>query len=520
MARKVNQIRMGVVLSYMQMIARILVGLIYTPIMLRLLGQSEYGLYNTTASTISTLYLLSFGFGDAYIRYYSEYRHKKEKKEIFRLNGTFMIIFILIGLLAFACGIYLTNHLELIFDQGFTVQEYEKARILMFILTINVSLSFPMSVFTTIIGANERFVFQKLIATIQTVLSPCLTLPLLMMGYGAVGLTTLSLALAIISWGINIYYCWTKLGTRFIFSNPNLSLLKNLFVFSFFIALNSIVDQINWNIDKLLLGRFKGTATVAVYSLGYNLYSYYQNFSTSISGVFTPRIHKIVQETRKDTVLQKAELTGLFVKVGRIQFLALALIASGIAFFGKEFIINVWAGAGYEDSYYVSLLLILPASIALIQNLGIEIQRALDKHQFRSIVYTFMAGLNLAISIILCQKLGAIGSALGTAFSLIFANGLIMNLYYHKRCNLDMIQFWREIRRLSLGLLPSVIVGVLIKNLIPYTNFVVFALRVLLYTVTYCVSMYMMGMNAYEKQLVNRTVQKIVNGIKYKTGGR
>lgn len=83
--------------------------------------------------------------------------------------------------------------------------------------------------------------------------------------------------------------------------------------------------------------------------------------------------------------------------------------------------------------------------LRLIQNLGIEIQRAENKHQFRSIVYTVMALINLGLSIILCKRFGAVGSAIGTAISLIVANGLVMNIYYHKKCNIDIITFWKNI---------------------------------------------------------------------------
>ena len=71
---KVNQLKLGSALSYMQMGLNILIGLIYTPIMLRMLGKGEYGLYQTVASTISMLSVLNLGFNSSYIRYYSKYK--------------------------------------------------------------------------------------------------------------------------------------------------------------------------------------------------------------------------------------------------------------------------------------------------------------------------------------------------------------------------------------------------------------------------------------------------------------
>ena len=75
---KVNQLKAGVILSYIQLVIGNVISIIYTPIMLRILGQNEYGLYNLASSTISYLGLLSFGFGSAYIIYYSKYKVKKD----------------------------------------------------------------------------------------------------------------------------------------------------------------------------------------------------------------------------------------------------------------------------------------------------------------------------------------------------------------------------------------------------------------------------------------------------------
>src|SRR5690625_694668 len=219
----------------------------------------------------------------------------------------------------------------------------------------------------------------------------------------------------------------TKLKMHFSFKKFDIKLMKEMTVFSSFIFVNMIIDQINWNLDKFILGRFHGTVSVAVYGLAAQLNTYYKQLSTAVSNVFIPRVHRIVSKGNPDT-----ELTHLFTRIGRIQFIVLSLIASGIVFFGRPFI-NFWAGSEYDGSYGVALLLILPITIPLIQNIGIEIQRAKNMHRFRSIVYFFIAVLNLIVTIPLSSRYGAIGAATGTALSLLLGNGLLMNWYYHAK---------------------------------------------------------------------------------------
>jgi len=509
-----NQLKAGSILSYLQMGINIIIGLLYTPVMIRLLGNSEYGLYNTVSSTISMLSILSLGFMSGYIRFYSRYKKEEDYKSIYKLNGLYLIVFTVIGLIALVCGLFLSFHLEIVFDEGLTAEEYNIAKILMLILTINLAVSFPLSVFSNIISAHEKFVFLKTIGMIKTVLGPLVTLPLLLFGFRSIAMVAVTSLVSLIADILYVIFVLFKMKEKFIFSGFDHTIIKSIFFYTSFIAINTIIDQINWNVDKVVIGRFKGTAEVAVYSTGYTLYHLYQMFSTSVSSVFTPRIHKMVRDTKEDPQEQKKIITDLFIKVGRIQFLILGLIASGLVFFGKFFIVNIWVGDEYSNSYYVMLLLTLPASIALIQNLGIEIQRAENKHQFRSIAYLIMAMINLVLSVILCKLYGAIGSTIGTAVSLILANGLIMNLYYHKKCNIDIVAFWKSIIRLSLGLVIPVFIGVVAIIYIDVNSVPIFALCVLVYSIVYCLSMWLLGMNEYEKRLVKKPLTRFVRRTK------
>src|SRR5690554_2676293 len=111
---KINQLKAGAALSYLSMGLGYIVSIAYTPIMLRLLGQSEYGLYNLVASVVAYLGVLNFGFGSAYMRYYSRYKVKEDKESIAKLNGMFLIIFTVIGVIAVIAGTILASNTELI----------------------------------------------------------------------------------------------------------------------------------------------------------------------------------------------------------------------------------------------------------------------------------------------------------------------------------------------------------------------------------------------------------------------
>lgn len=496
MQKNVNQLKVGIILSYIARVIQIGIGLIYTPVMIRLLGQSEYGLYNIAASTIAYLGVLNFGFGSAYMRFYSRYKVKDDTKKIAVLNGMFLTIFSVVGIIAVVAGVILASNLDIIFGPSLSTQELIIARLLILILVLNLAISFPVIVFNTYLQANEKFVFQNIIQIIRQVTTPLINLPLLLAGYGSVGMVIGTVIINIVMEVIIVYYCIKKINMKFSFKNFDHALMKEMTIYSSYIFINMVVDQINNNVDKTILGRYRGTISVAIYSIAATLSAYYSIISSTVSNVFTPRIHRMVASNSPDY-----ELTGLFTRIGRIQFILLSLILSGFIVFGRPFI-GIWAGKDYYPSYLIALLLMIPITIPLIQNIGIEIQRAKNMHQFRSWVYLFIAIGNVVLSIPLSIQYGGVGAAIGTAISMFLGNGVLMNWYYHAKVGLNISYFWKEILKFVPAFVAPVTYGIIINHFIDlYTisNLLVFGA---MYVLIFMGSMWFLGINEYEKSLI------------------
>ena len=502
---KSAQRKAGVVLQYMQMALGILIQLIYTPIMLRILGSNEYGIYNLASSIIAYLSLLSLGFGASYIRFYSIYKKDENEEGIKRLNGLYLLVFSGMGLIALAAGLVLAQNVKIFYNETYTDNEIEIAKVLMIFLTINLAISFPASVFTSYITSQERFVFQKAVNMGKTILSPAVCIIFLYLGYGSIGMVICTTAISIVVDLINIFFCFTKLKMRISLRHPEWRLLKDIAVFSIFIAINQIVDQINWQTDKVILGKMISGTAVAIYAVGSNINSMFNSFSTAISGVFAPKVNTIVSKNESD---MDKQLTSLFIRVGRIQWFVLMLILSGFVFFGQYFIIR-WAGEEYANSYFVCLFLMCPAIIPLIQNIGIEIQRAKNKHQFRSLVYLFMAFLNVGMSILFAMMWGVLGVALGTTISLLVANGIIMNIYYQKKLGIDVVSFWKSIISTMLGFAFPVVCGLCLIKFYQFRSLVDFCILIVAYTIVYCVSVYLFGLNQEEKNMLSSIISRV-----------
>lgn len=125
-------------------------------------------------------------------------------------------------------------------------------------------------------AANEQFVFANGLQIVRQVSTPLVTLPLLLTGYGSIGMVLGTTLVNIIIELINISYSIRKLNMKFSFDNFDMELLKEMSVYSFYIFINMVVDQVNQNVDKTILGRYSGTLVTAIYSVGERMELVYQ----------------------------------------------------------------------------------------------------------------------------------------------------------------------------------------------------------------------------------------------------
>ena len=448
----INQLKAGVVLNYIVIILNTIVGLLYTPYMLRMMGQSEYGLYSLVASVIAYLTVLDLGFGNAIVRYTAKFRAEKKTEEQYEMFGMFFLLYLVIGIVAFGIGLGLYFNVDTLFGNTMTAVELDRARIMMLLLVANLAFTFPMSIWGSIIQAYEDFVFQKSLNIIRIILNTVVMICLLHFGYKAVAMVVVQTIFNVLTLVINFIYCRRKLNINiyFRFRHFHWGFLKEVAIYSFWIFLNAIMDRVYWSTGQFVLGSMVGTAAVAVFAIAIQLEGMYMQFSTAISSVFLPKVTAMVATNRS-----RKEISDLFIRTGRIQYIVLAYILSGFIIFGRQFI-ELWAGAGYSDAYMISLLFFIPLTVPLIQNLGITILQARNEMKFRSVLYIIIALVSLAMQIVLTSHFGGIGCAMGVSGALVVGQILIMNVYYRRRQDLDIKTFWKEISKMSI--IPIVLI--------------------------------------------------------------
>ena len=502
----VNQLKAGVVLNYVVIFLNTVVGLLYTPYMLRMMGQSEYGLYSLVASVIAYLTVLDLGFGNAIVRYTAKFRAEKKTEEQYEMFGMFFLLYLVIGIIAFGIGLGLYFNVDTLFGDTMTAVELGRARIMMLLLVANLAFTFPMSIWGSIIQAYEDFVFQKSLNIIRIILNTVVMICLLHFGYKAVAMVVVQTIFNVLTLVVNFIYCRRKLNIHiyFRFKHFHWGFLKEVAIYSFWIFLNAIMDRVYWSTGQFVLGAMVGTAAVAVFAIAIQLEGMYMQFSTAISSVFLPKVTAMVATNRS-----RKEISDLFIRTGRIQYIVLAYILSGFIIFGRQFI-ELWAGAGYTDAYIISLLFFIPLTVPLIQNLGITILQARNEMKFRSVLYIIIALVSLAMQILLTGYFGGIGCTMGVSGALVVGQILIMNVYYRRRQDLDIKTFWKEIGKMSI--IPIVLIFssmLVIRHIFALDSWGKLILGIAAFSLVYIPLFFRFSMTDDERNLFISMVHKI-----------
>ena len=505
--KKVNELKIGSIITYINLIISTIIPLLYTPIMLRILGQEEYGLYSLSNSVISYLTLLNFGFGSAIIRFISKFRVEGDHEKIEGITGLILSLYGIIAIIVCIVGFVLTKGTGLFFGTGLTSAEIGKLKILMIIMTVSTALSFPVSILSSVSIAYEKYIFRKMVDMVVTIATPILNLVVLFMGYASVGLAMIGLLTQVVYGVIFIWYCKQKLNVVPRFKNMPFYMLKEVLGFSVYIFIAFIIDMLYWATDKVLIGAVLGTVAVAVYNIGGTFTSMLQNMSSAISGVFGTRVNMMVFENQS---IEK--LSELLIRIGRLQYYVVSLILSGYIVFGQIFI-DIWAGKDYSQAYIIGLLTMIPLAIPLIQNIAFTVITAQNKLKFRTIVYAVIAVLNVIGTILAMPKFGIIGAAACTAIAFVVGNGILMNWYYWKVVKLDIVEFWKNILRISIVPIVLMIVSLMIFRILVIKNLWMLLFYGIVYIVLFGIASWVFEMNKYEKNLIKELISKVIPKI-------
>lgn len=502
---RISQVKLGVVLSYATTASQAFINLAYVPLLLSTLGQEEYGLYQLIGSIISYLNVMATVFNGGVTRFYCKYYAENDyigmentlaiSRKIFNLLS---IVVVLVGGIG---GIAFGN----IYSHTLTEFQVFEGKIMLLMLSVNVIVMMHNTVDLAVISAHERFSFQKGAQLITIIMQPVAILALVAVVPCAWAITLIQLTINVICAVIQHIYVKLALNARSVLHSFDKKLASGLLKFTLGILWVFLADQVLWRTNQLFVGFYFGASAVAVYAVATQIYSAYMSIGTAVSSVFMPRISNLYHN--------KHDISGisdLFIKVGRLAAYPLCAVLTGFALFGQSFI-KLWVGQGYNQAYYIALIIMVPFTVDLCQNIGITILQVMNRYYFRGKVYMVMAAANIALAIIVVPRCGSVGAAICTGVIMLIGNGPVMNYYYAKNVGLDIREYWIQLFRVAFPGMMFALIAVLIQHLcdlFPETWLELIAC-LSIFAAGYFLVSYLISMNEYEKSMIKGILSRV-----------
>jgi len=482
------------------------VGLIYVPLLLGGIGRAEYGLYQFIGSIIAYITIVNTTLGAGVTRFYCKYLAEGDEDGMANTLAIARkaIMFISVG--AVVVGVVCMVLVRIVYVNSFTAWELDESCLLLAVLVLNLIVTMSNTLSAAVITAHEEFVFLKTTQLAIIVAQPLVVLAVIQFVPNAFAVCVVQLVLNFALRMVQHTYARKKLGMDTKLRYLDEQLQRDLLRFSGGIVMGVVADEIFWRTDQLILGYYYGTQTVAVYAVGAQICLTYMPLGQAVASVFMPKVSRLA--ALSDYL---HELSLLFAKVARLSAYPLLLVLTGFIIFGQDFI-RLWAGEGFEEAYWVAVIIMVPFTVDIMQSIGIVILQVLDKYAFRGKMYLVAAIVNVGITIVLARQFGCVGAAAATGLTLFVVSDILVNFYYSRSVGLDMVHFWKQSLRLIAPIVPLCIVGVFAWQLVTaqlQVGWGVLVAAILIYTALFGAFAYVASANGYERSLVKSAAGKV-----------
>lgn len=437
------QLIRNVLVNWVAYAVTIGIGFFMSPFLIRQLGDPVYGVWVLISSLIGYLGLLDLGFSPSIVKGVAEHRARGDDEAINRLATGGLIIF---GVLGIIC-LVLSSVVALCFNRLFHTPLNDSAiACIVFIIGLDIAISFPASVFAAVLRGYERYDLYAAATTLTVIARSVLVVFFVLRGHGL-------LALAIITFFLDmarlvyLIRCAYRLNPAFRIGREHFhrESMRGLPTSSAYFFLISIGTQLNFFTDTVVIGLFFSTASVTIYFIANRLVTYLRELVMEMVGVLMPAM------TNLHTTQDKTRLTELHVLSTKYTLLIALPIAGVLLILGDVFI-TLWVGSGYTES----ILLLRILTVAVVASLAISpTERVLMGSGQHKVVARFtivQAVINLLLSLLLVKPLGLVGVALATMTSLVGFAVALFPIYFRSYLKTPLGSFLRR------AVLPALVI--------------------------------------------------------------
>lgn len=486
-----QQVKYGAVLSYMGIVAYILIGLLYTPWMIEMIGKDDYGLY-TLAYSIISLFVFDFGLSVSTQRFLSKYLAEENPEKVGDCVSMVFKIYLYIDVVVFLIMSVVYVLIPIIYTE-LTPEQIDRLKIVYLIAGIFSVISFPFIPQNGILLAHGKFIQLKICDLVSKVLTAIVNVICLSLGGNLYTIVLTNVIVGVLFIIVKSLIIYRETEFRINLGYFNVREMKSFLSFSFWTMVVALCQRTIFNVAPSILGIFAEASTIAVFGIAISLEAYTFTFANALNGLFLPKISRIISTN--------GDILPLMIKVARLQILTMGLILVGFIIVGKDFIFY-WLGSGYDEAYICTLLFIIPAFFFLPADIADQTLIANGNVKERALVYVVMAVFNVFLSFFMTKYWGSIGLAFAIFIAYMVRNVLSYYMYY-AILRINIFSFFKSsFWKMGAGLILSLVFSYFLCSFIHLQCWLDVVLKIVIVIICYVVCMAFFAMDNYERQLL------------------
>lgn len=413
-----------------------LIGLIFQPLIARILGPAEYGYFGVFVSFFTILsYTFILGVDEGSKKFLNRYSEQK-----LGISLTALFIVVCSGLISAAIGLilFLMSQYSILFENNMTIMLLIAALIAILPLNLfNLSTAFLYSD------------FKEYIAEILHVLSRLIFLGgstmLVYLGYSfwIIPFTLFFSYLLTSLIGLSSYYFYKSNILSLSFKSINLpNHFFNLLKFGGTIVLINFFFNLHLHFDVVVVNWLLNAENAGIYKAMIVIAHFLWLVPAASSKILLHNFSELVSESRE------YEIVNLTNKVFYYSILISCLLGVGIISLAEPFI-SLYYGQQFVEGVIVLKVLAVGAVIGFSAMILSPALEALDKEFYSAKATLFSALTNIILTLVLIPLLGIVGAAIATSVS--YTSMLIFYMYYYRLETQSTALNFRQIAKMLLN---------------------------------------------------------------------
>ena len=379
--------------------------LVLTPYLFRELGQAGFGTWSIVFTFATVFTLFEFGFSRGSSKLVAELLAEGRRIELGRMIGVAVVVMGLLGVVSAAVCVVVA-----VFGDRLAPADLEgDFRLSLLVLAAGRLLYSPFASYNAALQGYQRYDLSNTVDSVGTVVFTGLAFAAVAADWGIVGVTAALVA---------SYLVMAATATAFLHSadhtlplRPRLGdseTRRHLTHFGSYVLLADSMGFVGQRMDTLVIAAVRNAAAAAPYAAMLKLQSGVQSLTLPIVFQIMPMASDLWARGRSAEVARRLALAV------RISLQATIPVAAALALFSAD-VVDIWLGSAAPPVTEQILVVLMIAQVVLLAVAPAE-QVLVGIGKVRPIaVFTLVGGLsNLALSIVLVRRYGAIGAAVGT----------------------------------------------------------------------------------------------------------